>query len=211
MIISFRHNFIFVAIPKTGSQALRLCLRPLLAANDWEQCTLFDKRFFPVPALAALGHGHIEWRELLPFLLPGQWERMTSFAVTRCPYSRFESLARFAFRDQGGLPVDHNDRLKRLLADPVRCNQPLLRPQHHFVCDHNGEPQTTMLLRHENLGADMLALSARIGLLLEPMQRVNISPHGRRFEPDAELLDMVRRHYALDFEIFGYDSDAVPA
>jgi hypothetical protein len=211
MIISFRHHFIFVAIPKTGSQALRLCLRPFLAPNDWEQCTLFDKRFFPVAALAAISHGHIEQREVQPYLLPGQWDRMTSFAVVRSPYSRFESLARFAFRDEKGLPVDHNDRLKRLLSDPARCNQPLLRPQHQFVCDDNGEVRTTMLLRYENLAADMLALSEKLGLMLEQMRRVNASPTGQPFEPDAELLQMVRHHYALDFDIFGYDPEAVPA
>jgi len=126
MIVSFRHQFAFVAIPKTGSQAVRESLRPLLADNDWEQCTLFDRRYFPVPELAAIGHGHIEWRELQPFLL-GRLEAMTSFAVVREPYSRFVSLARFIHRDEGGLPEDYLPRLKALLADPVRGNHILLR------------------------------------------------------------------------------------
>jgi hemin uptake protein HemP len=207
MIISFRNQFIFVAVPKTGSQALRLALRPFLAANDWEQCTLFDTRFFPVERLAAIGHGHITWRDVQPFLLPGQWEAMTSFAVVRCPYSRFASLARFAFRDHGALPPDHINRLKAMLNDPIRRGHILLRPQHHFVCDHNGTVRTSMLLRHEELAEAMDQLSARLDLSLPPLERVNPSPKGLAFAPDAELLELIRHLYADDFRIFGYDAD----
>jgi hypothetical protein len=206
MIVSFRHSFVFIAIPKTGSQALRACLRPHLAANDWEQCTLLEQRFFPVQPLAEIGHGHIEWRELMPFLLPGQWERMTSFAVVRCPFRRFESFARFAFREEGDLPADHAERLKAMLSDPVKREHILLRPQHRFVCDDAGTIKVSMILRHEQMVQDMAALSARLGLALEPMAHINASPRGRSYQPDAELLAMIQSRYADDFRIFGFDN-----
>jgi hypothetical protein len=203
MIVSFRHSFVFVAIPKTGSQALRECLRPLLAENDWEQCTLFERRLFPVEPLAALGHGHIEWQELRPFLL-GRLEAMTSFAVVREPFARFASLARFIYRDESGLPEDYRDRLKTLLSDQVRSRHILLREQHCFVCDESGAVRTR-ILRHEQLDEELAELGSELQLAIAPPPRVNVSPADRPFVYDAELRDMVRGRYAEDFRLFGYD------
>jgi Sulfotransferase family len=206
MILSFRHRFAFVAIPKTGTQAVRRCLRPILAVNDWEQCTLLEQSFFPVPALAEIGHGHIEWREAAPFLL-GRLEEMTSFAVVRDPFARFASFARFAFRDEGAMPPDHLDRLKSFLSDPVRREHILLREQYRFVCDDAGTVRTE-ILRYESLQAEFDALAARLGLKLAPLGMVNVSP-GSGFVWDDELRGMVRARYADDFALFGYDPDLV--
>jgi Sulfotransferase family len=194
---------VFVAIPKTGSQAVRACLRPLLAANDWEQCTLLERRVFPVEPLAAIGHGHVEWREVEPYLL-GRLDQFTSFAVVRDPYERFASFARFAFRDAGGLPDDYLGRFKALLSDPVRCKHILLREQHRFVCDRSGAVRTT-ILRYEQLAEDLAALCLELGLSTVELRPVNTSPDAGSFAFDAELRDMVRARYAEDFRLFGYD------
>ncbi len=209
MIVAFSLGLVFVAIPKTGSQAVRACLRPMLGPSDWEQCALFDQRRFPVAPLAALGHGHIEWRELQPWLL-GRLEAMTSFAVVRDPFARFESLARFIHREEGGLPEDYLLRLKALLSDPVRSNHVLLRPQHRFVCDETGAVRTR-ILRHERLAEELAALAAERGLALVPPPRRNVSPGGHPFVWDAELRDAVRARYAEDFARFGYDARQAPA
>jgi hypothetical protein len=207
MIVSFHHQFVFVAIPKTGSQAVRECLRPLLADNDWEQCTLFERRMFPIAPLAALGHGHIEWRELRPFLL-GRLEVMTSFAVVREPFARFASLAKFIHRDQGGLPEDYLPRLKDLLTDPARNEHVLLRAQYRFVCDDAGELRCR-ILRYERLADDLAALGQDLGLAIPRPPRVNVSPAGRPLEYDTELRDMVSKRYAEDFRRFGYDPEGM--
>lgn len=205
MIVSFRHALVFVAIPKTGSQAVRRCLRPLLAANDWEQCVLLEQRFFPVAGLAAIGHGHIEWRELQPYLL-GRLETMTSFAVVRDPYRRFVSLARFLYRAQRDLPDDYRDRLKTLLTDGQNRGEVMLREQHRFVCGADGQVRTR-ILRYEQLNADLDALGTELGLAIPPPPKVNVSPQGRPFEWDAELREMVRERYAEDFRLFAYDPE----
>jgi hypothetical protein len=209
MIVSFRHQFVFVAIPKTGSQAVRECLRPLLAENDWEQSTLFEPRFFPVEPLAALGHGHIEWREVRPFLL-GRLDAMTSFAVVREPFARFASLARFIHRDLGGLPEDYLSRLKQLLADPARSGHVLLREQYRFVCNDAGAVQSR-ILRYERLADDLATLGSELGLVIPPPPLVNASPSSRPFDYDHELRDMVRERYSQDFRLFGYDPQGATA
>lgn len=208
MILSFSRRFAFVAIPKTAGHALRAALRPLLAANDWEQCTLFDKRYFPVAPLAAIGHGHLSYRDVQPYLLPGQWDGITSFAVVRSPFDRFLSFARFAWRKGDAMEHDPLGTMKRALADDR--GHILLRPQHEFVCDAQGAIRTTLLLRHENLTDEMLRLSAALGVPLGPLAPVNISPESPGAVLDAELADMIRDRYARDFALFGYDPNDAP-
>lgn len=208
MILSFSRRFAFVAIPKTAGHALRAVLRPLLAPNDWEQCTLFDKRYFPVTPLAAIGHGHLSYRDIQPFLLPGQWDGMTSFAVTRSPFDRFLSFARFAWRHGDAMERDPLGTMKRALADER--DHILLRPQHAFVCDDDGKVRITHVLRHENLIDEMRRLSAALGAPLAALEAVNVSPERPGAMLDAELADMIRARYARDFVLFGYDPDDAP-
>lgn len=210
MILSFSRRFAFIAIPKTAGHALRIALRPLLAPNDWEQCTLFDKRYFPVAPLAAIGHGHLSFLDIAPFLLPGQWDDMTSFAVVRSPFDRFLSFARFAWRHSDAMTQDPRAAMKLSLTDPERRDHILLRPQHEFVCDADGRIRTTLLLRHETLVQDMLRLSDALGTPLAPLQAVNVSPETANAALDAELADLIRARYARDFALFGYDPDAAP-
>lgn len=210
MILSFSRRLAFIAIPKTATHAVRRCLRPLLAANDWEQCTLDEQLFFPVAELAAAGHGHLTWQEVQPFLLPGMWDSFTSFAVVRDPYDRFASFARFAFRSDKGLPDDLEARLKRLLADPQRSGHILLRPQNQFVCDEEGRIRVSRILRHETLADGLAGLGRDLGLAITAPVRVNQSPPARPLGWDAELAGMVREKYAADFALFGYDPAASP-
>jgi hypothetical protein len=210
MILSFSRDFAFIAVPKTGGHALRTTLRPLLAPNDWEQCTLFEKRFFPVAPLAAFGHGHLSFRDVEPFLLPGQWDRMTSFAVVRSPFDRFLSFARFAWRGGDAMARDPLGTMKAALTDPARRDHILLRPQHEFVCDAEGCVRTTLLLRHESLAAEMVRLSAALGAPLAPLEAVNVSPETPGAVLDAELAELIRTRYARDFALFGYDPAAAP-
>jgi hypothetical protein len=210
MILSFSRRFAFIAIPKTAGHALRTALRPLLAPNDWEQCTLFEKRYFPVKPLAAIGHGHLSYLDVQPFLLPGQWDGLTSFAVVRSPFDRFLSYARFAWRGSDAMDRDPLGTMKAALTDPARSDHILLRPQHEFVCDDSGRIRTTLLLRHENLAEDMTDLSDALGVLLPPLEPVNVSPATTGAALDAELAELIRTRYARDFALFGYDPDAAP-
>jgi len=50
MIISHHRRFIFAAIPKTGTHAVRQALRAQLGPDDIEQVGLFVKQTLPVPA-----------------------------------------------------------------------------------------------------------------------------------------------------------------
>jgi hypothetical protein len=51
MIISHKHKFIFFAIPRTGTHAIRFALRPFLGEEDWEQVGLFKNSLIPISVI----------------------------------------------------------------------------------------------------------------------------------------------------------------
>ena len=55
MIISAKNRFIFAAVPKTGTHAVRQALREHLGPDDLEQVGLFVTKRFPMPELAKIG------------------------------------------------------------------------------------------------------------------------------------------------------------
>ena len=201
MIVSFARRLIFVAVPRTGSHAVRAALRPHLAATDWEQCTRFETRLCPVPQIASIGHGHIPARTISVALLPGMWEEMTSFAIFRDPLERFVSAFFLLNRDKAWDGIDALDAMKRLLADDKRREHVLLSEQASFVCDAEGQLMVNVLGLHSKLSSDLAAIFERVGLPPPLLPRVNAAPYPPSFAPDAELRELVEHHYAADYAL----------
>ena len=67
-ILSHRHRFAFIAIPKSASHSIRFALRDQLGPEDEEQVALFVQKRIEHPLFAAAGHGHqtaLQVREVL--------------------------------------------------------------------------------------------------------------------------------------------------
>ena len=62
MIVSHRHRFIFFAVPRTGTHAIRAAPRSFLGPDGCEQEGLMDRVRSPLPTLAHIRHGHITLR-----------------------------------------------------------------------------------------------------------------------------------------------------
>lgn len=205
MIVSFSRRFVFVAVPRTGTHSMRQALRPLLARTDWEQCGLHEPRTFPVPQLAAIRHGHISAGEIQPYLIPGLWAQMFSFAVVRNPYDRFVSCCAFLNRGRSVLREDPVGLMNTMLDR--RHEHLLMWPQHEFVCDADGKPMVSFIARYEQLASDFETIRARIGGPEARLDRVNHSPREGLTLDDA-LRARVREAYARDFSLLGYSPDA---
>ena len=201
MIVSFSNRCVFVAVPRTGTHAVRIALRPHLAPTDWEQCTRFETRLCPVPQIASIGHGHVTARMLRAALIPGLWEDMTSFAVLRDPLERFVSAFLLLNRDKAWNAPDTLDAMKRVLADPERMAHVLFQAQAEFVCDEQGQPMVTVLGLYERLDADIAAIFAQIDLPAPRLERVNSAPYPPGFVPDTELCDLVEHRYSADYTL----------
>ena len=101
MIVSHRHRFIFVAVPKTGTHSVRHALRGHLGPDDMEQARLFVEKQFPIPELAQLGHGHLSFEQVRPFLGEEVFQNYLKFAFVRNPFDRFISYCAFATSREG--------------------------------------------------------------------------------------------------------------
>lgn len=208
MIISFEHKFVFVAIPKTGTQTVRELLRPQLGPNDWEQCSLLATKRFPVEPLAAIGHGHLSCEQVRPFMVEAIWESFHRFCVVREPFDRFVSYCTFFHRRGDRMATDPLATMKRALSAGAARGHGYA-PQASYVLDEAGALDVDRVLRYERFDDDVRSTLAQLGLDADgPVPVVNASRRTR--DPvamDAELVEMVFDHYHVDFDTFGYTAE----
>ncbi|MGH6658178.1 MAG: sulfotransferase family 2 domain-containing protein [Sphingomicrobium sp.] len=204
MILSAEHRYIFVAIPKTGTHAVRQALREHMGPNDIEQVGLFVTKRFPIPELAALGHGHLSLQQVRPYLKPEVFDGFFKFAFVRNPFDRFISYCSFVTRDDGEFERDPRKVMREIVEHPP-LDHLLFQSQHMFLTDPKGKLLTDMVGRVETMQASYDAIAARIGIPTQPLDKVNASKRGDyRSYYDETLVEGVAKIYARDLELFGY-------
>lgn len=206
MIVSHRHRFIFAAVPKTGTHAVRQALREQLDDGDVEQVGLFVNKRFPWEDLAAIQHGHLSLRQVRPYLGEAAFSGYFKFAFVRNPFDRFVSYCAFMLRGGDVFQQRPREVMRHFLfGDP---------PEHHILFQSQasvlaGEDGETLLTdavgRVEDMQGSYDAICARIGVASRPLDRVNGSRRGdyRRYY-DQALIDGVAARYAQDLDLFGY-------
>jgi hypothetical protein len=204
MIISEKHRFIFAAIPKTGTHAVRQALREHMGPQDHEQVGLFVNRRMPIPDLAKIGHGHLTLQEVRPYLRPEDFDRFFKFAFVRNPFDRFISYCAFITRQHGQFDQNPRNVMQQLIDNPP-WEHILFQPQHIFVTDADGKLLTDYLGRVEQMQDCYNEAAGRIGIPSRPLEKVNASRRrDYRDYYDQSLVDGVTRLYARDLELFGY-------
>ena len=204
MIISTLHRFIFVAVPKTGTHAVRQALREQMGPDDMEQVGLFVQKSLPIPELAKIRHGHLTLAQLRPVFPPQDFEGFFKFAFVRNPFDRFVSYCSFVTRQQGQFDRDPKGVMEHFLANPP-WDHILFQPQHQFVADEQGRPLTNAIGRVEKMQQSYDEIAERIGIPAATLERVNSSRRkDYRDYYDEKLIDGVAKLYARDLELFGY-------
>jgi hypothetical protein len=205
VIISASHRYVFAAIPKTGTHAVRQALRPHLRAGDFEQVGLFVKRQLPIPALASLGHGHISLAQLRGYMDPEKFGDYFKFAFVRNPFDRFVSYCSFMARGSDVFATDPR-RVMRHYVAKAPGEHVLFKPQHSFVEGAGGAMLADYIGRVETIQESFDFIASRIGIPAVQLQRVNSTERsGYRDYYDQQLIDSVARIYARDLELFGYE------
>jgi hypothetical protein len=206
MIVSHRHRFIFAAVPKTGTHAVRQALREHLGDEDAEQVGLFVDKRFPWQDLAAIRHGHLSLRQVRPHLGEAAFGGYFKFAFVRNPFDRFISYCAFMLRGGDVFERRPRDVMRNFLFEQPPEQHILFQPQASLLVDADGETLLTDVVgRVEDMQASYDAICARIGIPSRPLDRVNGTKRGdyRRYY-DAELVDAVAARYAQDLDLFGY-------
>jgi len=205
MIISAQHRFVFVAIPKTGTHAVRQALREHMGPQDMEQVGLFVNRRMPIPDLAKLGHGHLSLQQVRPYFRPEDFDGFFKFAFVRNPFDRFISYCAFMTREHGQFEQDPQGVMRHFIDNP-QWQHVLFQPQHTFVTGADGQLLTDYLGRVEEMQQSYDEVARRISIPSRPLERVNASSRrDYRDYYDQSLTDGVAKLYARDLEYFGYE------
>lgn len=205
MIISAQHRFIFAAIPKTGTHAVRQALREHMGPQDMEQVGLFVNRKLPIPQLAQIGHGHLSLQQVRPYFRPDDFDGFFKFAFVRNPFDRFVSYCAFMTREHGQFEKNPQGVMRHFIDNP-QWQHILFQPQHMFVTGADGQLLSDYLGRVEQMQESYDEAARRIGIPSRPLEKVNASSRRNyRDYYDQSLIDGVAKLYARDLEYFGYE------
>ena len=206
MIVSHRHRFIFAAVPKTGTHAVRQALREQMGAEDVEQVGLFVDKRFPWRELAAIRHGHLSLAQVRPYLGDDAFAGYFKFAFVRNPFDRFVSYCAFMLRGGEVFERRPRDVMRHFLFEQPPEQHILFQPQASLLVAEDGATLLTDAIgRVEDMQGSYDAICGRIGIASRPLDRVNSTRRGdyRRYY-DPPLIDAVAARYARDLELFGY-------
>ena len=208
MIISHKHKFIFIAIPKTATHAIRIAVRPWLDKQDEEQVHLFVNKELPYEEIAKYQHGHIKCKEIKPLLSEEVWNTYFKFAIVRNPYDRFVSYCAFKYRENPDFAKNPQPYLYQALLNKKNHKQILFIPQTEFLYDDSNISLINYAGRYENLQASYDSVCESVNLPKSLLETVNSSEHKPYKEYyNDELKEMVYNFYEKDFLHFGYPKD----
>ncbi|MBK5941911.1 sulfotransferase family 2 domain-containing protein [Halochromatium roseum] len=221
MLLSIKHQFLFIHIAKTGGTSVRAAL----ARRRWT-----DPWYWPMFVCSRLSHlsGHriatklprhakaIAAKELLP---REHFDALFKFAFVRNPWdlqvSSFHHIRRERPQHLGG----HQNfaAFLRWKLDPKR------PPQYHidtsielqtdYLIDLRGNLIVDFIGRYERLEQDFTEACTRIGIRpprLPHRRQANDRGADYRRYYDDETAELVAQHFAPDIERLGYHFDPSP-
>jgi hypothetical protein len=205
MIISHKHQFIFAAIPKTGTHSVRQALREQMGEEDLEQVGLFVNKRFPFPELAAISHGHIGLAQVRPYVGEAAFDSYFKFAFVRNPFDRFVSYCAFMTRANGAFLREPQAVMRHILFKVRPMQHILFQPQHTLLTGKDGTLLADEVGRVEDMQACYDRICARIGIPSAELGQVNSSRRGSyRDYYDQALIDGVAELYRRDLDLFDY-------
>ena len=214
MLLSYRYNFLFVHIAKTGGTSVRAALEPLRWRDPW---------YYPQWLCSRLSHlsGHrlgtkfprhakiIAAKEMLP---KEYFDRLYKFAFVRNPWdlqvSSYHHLRRERPRLLEGI-TDFSTFVRRKL-DPERPYQyhldTSIERQSDYLVDLSGRIVADFVGHYERLQEDFDLICEQIGIGRRrlPHRRKAADREDYRRYYDDQTADLVAEYFRRDIENFGY-------
>ncbi len=208
MIISFKHNFIFIKTRKTASTTIEKVLQATLAPNDLYVSDDMLRRvaedsFELVPLVEAAGHMKAE--EIVDLVQKSFWDASYKFTSERHPYEKVVSFAYYNF-------ARHNQKGKPIQSDfPEYMDQVVRRGKYrsfnYYTID--GKVIVDDFIRYERLSEDLQRIAGRLGFEIpdELPQKRSAFRLDRR--PATEILSDEQKQIVFEtcreeFELLGY-------
>jgi hypothetical protein len=222
MLLSVSHRFIFVHVPKTAGSSLHNALLPY-ARPDTRTFWRRVSRWLPIVESPERAHFriHAPASEIRAKLSPEVYDRFLSFAVVRNPFDH--AVSHYEYMKQYRSPriarrfadMSFSDYLRFRLAPRRPWDRLFARmpDQSYFLVDRAGRLLVSRLLHFETLSEEFRDLAAELGLTSRELPSVNRTEARSKERPfesyyDAETEALVRRLYARDLALLGYDGAA---
>jgi chondroitin 4-sulfotransferase 11 len=198
-VISHKHKFIFVHIPKCAGTSIENLFTP--DVNWWLRKTnLGSEQHLTIGEMKRIN----KYNEHLSTYF--------KFSVIRNPWSRFLSAYKFA---KNGFRKTRCSFKEFCLNTQKNCPQkgphkPYYRyiktQQFDYLCDGSGEIVVDFICKLENLQEDFNIICDKIGIPRKQLPHTNKSKHKHYTEYyDEETRQIVAEKYKKDIEYFGYE------
>jgi hypothetical protein len=196
MIISESHQFIFLAIPKTGTSSIEKALG--------QHASPTTRRF----------RKHATCARLKRELPPDFWQNALKFAFVRNPYDRMQSW--YFYRQRAELADPAHPRHNRYTGNMSFEQFIDSFAKHDWMLNQvawvapaslGGEKQLDFVGRFESLERDYREVCERIGIPCTPLPLVRSSGNksGMSGLWTAHTRRVVNKHFRKDFDYFGYE------
>ena len=205
MVISKKHNFLFIHVPKTAGTSLTKALEPYGDPNPTDRLSKIrsylnlvsknDPIYFPI---------HSTWEYAQNRLGTEQYEKMFTFAFVRNPWDRLVSYYHYVLNN----PEHHrHDKVKSLNNFAEYVDFEIKRnkfSQSQLLVDKNGNLKVDFIGKLENLSEDFQYICEKIGIQCE-LPHVNKSSH-KKYQDlyDEESKEKVAQHWADEIKLFSY-------
>ena len=191
MIISHKHKFIFIHIPKTGGVSVYETLSKICGGND---------------ILKKDSARHVSAQKIKIRVGDKLWNSYFKFAFVRNPWDRQLSLYFYIRKTQDNKyhkqVMKHNSFNEFILG---LSRNHCVFPQQYNVTDDNNKLIVDFIGRLENIERDFQIICKRIGLPYIKLPHLNKSKHKHYAEYyTKETERVVAEEYKDDIEMFGY-------
>ena len=179
MLISHKHKFITIDIPKTGTTSINSALQSFLGEHD-----------FTIKMSQTAGMRHATYSHCIKKF--PNYKNYFSFAFVRNPWDRMLS---FYFFKRNISKIDKNTSFKNFLELPIL-------NQHSYI---KGFGNNSFIGRFENFQEDFNIICDKIGIPRQELPHKNKTEHKHYTEYyDDETRKIVAEKYAKDIEMFKY-------
>lgn len=203
MLISRKHNFIFIHIYKNAGSSITSSLLPFAQENS-DQISVNTpaadtKPFNPQPY-----HIHVSASDLIANMGGEEFAKYFSFAIVRNPWdwqvSLYSFMRKFKNHRQHAMALKFKS-FKEYLR--WRCTEEV-RFQKDFIVDEQGKVLVDFVGRFERLETDFKEICSKIGISTE-LQKINVSnefPYQSFY--DDESIELVAKTFKPDIDLFNY-------
>lgn len=209
MIISYRHNFIFVRTRKTASSTIEEVLKENLGPED---VFVSNKQLVTGQTLTAVETqpeglaGHMKLSEIRSLVSPQFWDDCFKFSCERHPYEKAVSLAHYNYA-RGA----KRDR-RREMAFPEYLDK-IVRAGNYRGYDHysiDGTVAVDDFVQFESLKDDLQRIGTALGITIPAELPRRKTAHRTDRRPAAEILSeeqkvIIYETCREEFGLFGYD------